>query len=118
MGKSKTTFAPGKSGNPSGRPKKTEQLKRIEDMAKEHSPAALLALVDEAKNGKGAPRVAASVALLDRAWGRPVDRQESGAPGAFAEDLTDEQLDADIKETVELAIKSGTAKALKIVKAA
>ena len=114
----RTAFKPGQSGNPSGRPAKTEEMRRIEDMAKEHSPAALLALVDEAKNGKGAPRVAASVALLDRAWGRPVDRQESGAPGAFAEDLTDEQLDADIKETVELAIKSGTAKALKIVKAA
>ena len=114
----RTAFKPGQSGNPSGRPAKTEEMRRIEDMAKEHSPAALLALVDEAKNGKGAPRVAASVALLDRAWGRPVDRQESGAPGAFAEDLTDDQLDAEIKETVELAIKSGTAKALKIVKAA
>ena len=118
MGKSVTTFAPGKSGNPSGRPKKTEQLRRIEDMAKQHSDAALLALVDEARNGRGAPRVAASVALLDRAWGRPVDRQESGAPGSFAGDLDDAQLDAEIKETVELAIKSGTARALKIVKAA
>ena len=111
-------FKKGQSGNPGGRAKKSPELRRIEDMAKEHSDAALLALVDEARNGKGAPRVAASIALLDRAWGRPVDRQESGAPGSFAAELTDEQLDADIKETVELAIKSGTAKALKIVKAA
>ena len=112
------TFCKGTSGNPGGRAKKSPELRRIEDLAREHSPAALAALLDEAKTGRGAPRVTAAVALLDRAWGRPVDRQESGEPGAFAAELTDTQLDAEIKETVELAIKSGTAKALKIVKAA
>jgi len=58
-----------------------------------------------------------SLELLGKEIGMFVDRKEQGKPGEFAA-LTDEQLDADIKETVELAIKSGTAKALKIVKAA
>src|SRR3990167_10640691 len=89
-------FVKGKSGNPSGRAKKTPELLRIEDMAKTHSPDALLALADEARNGKGAPRVAASIALLDRAWGRPVERSEAGRPGEFAGSR--EELVASIKE--------------------
>lgn len=68
------SFKPGQSGNPSGRPKKTPELLRIEDLAKEHSETAILALVDEATNGKGAPRVAASIAVLDRGWGKAVER--------------------------------------------
>ena len=64
-----------------------------------------------------APGANRSLELLGKEIGMFVERKEQGKPGEFAA-LTDEQLDADIKETVELAIKSGTAKALKIVKAA
>lgn len=80
----RSAFRPGQSGNPSGRRKKTDDQHRIEDAAKEYSPEALAALLDEAKHGKGAPRVTAAVALLDRAWGRPVERSETGEPGDFA----------------------------------
>ncbi len=79
-------FQKGKSGNPGGRPVKDERLRMIEDMAREHSEKALKALLDEANTGKGAPRVAAAIAILDRGWGKAVERKEEGSPGAFSQD--------------------------------
>ena len=63
MPRSSTTFKPGQSGNPGGRPK------GIEALAREHTPAALAALVDALRSPK--ERVPAAVALLDRGWGKP-----------------------------------------------
>jgi len=91
-------FRPGESGNPGGRKPKSAEQRRIEDVAKEHSLEALAVLLDEARHGKGAPRVTAAVALLDRAWGRPVERTETGDPGAF-ERLSDGDLERAIAET-------------------
>lgn len=106
-------FKPGQSGNPGGRPKKDERLRRIEDMAKEHSEEALAALLDEAKNGKGAPRVAAATSLLDRAWGTPVKRQESGEPGDFdPQGMSDEELEAEAKELIADGVKLGVVKVI------
>ncbi len=112
-------FTKGSSGNPGGRPTKDARLRRIEAMARDHSEEALTALVDECKTGKGAPRVSAAIALLDRGWGKPVERQESGDPGSFERELSDEQLDAEITEAMTLAVKDGRGKAaLKVVKEA
>ena len=63
MPRSSTTFKPGQSGNPGGRPK------GIEALAREHTPAALAALVDALRSPR--ERVGAAVALLDRGWGKP-----------------------------------------------
>ena len=63
MPRSSTTFKPGQSGNPGGRPK------GIEALAREHTPAALAALVDALRSPR--ERVSAAVALLDRGWGKP-----------------------------------------------
>ena len=65
-------------------------------MAKEYSAEALAALRLVAAAGSGAPSVAAAVALLDRAWGRPVERSEQGKPGDFAGNK--DELVAGIKE--------------------
>jgi HEAT repeat protein len=61
--RSSTSFQPGQSGNPAGRPK------GIEALARAHTPAAIAALVDALRSPK--ERVSAAVALLDRGWGKP-----------------------------------------------
>jgi hypothetical protein len=58
-------FQPGQSGNPTGRPKRDRE---IEELARQHTPAAIAALV-EALNGKD--RVAAANVLLAYGWGKP-----------------------------------------------
>ena len=63
-------WLPGISGNPGGRPRVVAE---ITELAREHSRAALSALVEIAtdKEQPGAARVAAATALLDRGYGRP-----------------------------------------------
>ena len=63
-------FQKGHSGNPGGRPK---EIGEVRDLARQHTPAALAALRDILSDVKAPPsaRVAASEALLNRAWGRP-----------------------------------------------
>jgi hypothetical protein len=65
-------FKPGTSGNPGGRPKKTETLLEVEALARKYAPQALDVLLKIATEGKSdSARVAAATAILDRAFGRP-----------------------------------------------
>ena len=67
-------FKPGQSGNPNGRPRvRLPDGRSLSDVAKEHTPAALRALVSilRDKQSPAAARVQAATALLDRGWGRP-----------------------------------------------
>lgn len=59
-------FVKGQSGNPNGRP---AAHKDIQELARQHTPAAIRALVDALT--KPGERVAAANALLDRGYGKP-----------------------------------------------
>ena len=62
-------FQKGQSGNPGGKPK---ELKGIQELARAHADKAIAALVRIATKGKSeAAIVAASVALIDRGYGKP-----------------------------------------------
>ncbi len=104
-------FQKGQSGNPGGRKKKDDTVKRVEELARQYTDIALDALADECKNGKGQPRVAAANALLDRGYGKPIERQETGEPGDFEKASTDE-LEKEARELLTEAIKGGFVKAL------
>ena len=77
MPRSSTTFKPGVSGNPNGRPKKRDDID-IEALAKSHAPEAIATLVNALHHPKLC--VQAAVALLDRGFGRP-RQQISGDAG-------------------------------------
>jgi len=73
MAKQKKTngrpFPPGVSGNPSGRP---AVIKVVRDLARQHTSAAIDALIEIATKGKNeSARVSAASAILDRAYGKP-----------------------------------------------
>jgi len=64
-----TTFKPGKSGNPSGRPK---QPKEFKDLVKANTVPALEAVISimNNKNAKESDRLKAAEIVIDRAYGK------------------------------------------------
>jgi hypothetical protein len=90
-GKRSTSFKPGVSGNPGGRPKrpKTIEAKRIvadvKATAREMTPEALSTLRTVMNDPKAPPsaRVGAATAVLDRGWGRPTQSIEGQVTLSF-----------------------------------
>lgn len=101
-----TAWRPGQSGNPSGRPRKTQQQIDLETACKAKAPAALRVLTELMKSAdKDSVRLHAALAVLDRAFGKPVSREERGDPGDFA---TQSMTRSEIKRSIaEKAAKLG-----------
>lgn len=73
----RTAFAPGKSGNPGGRPKKTPEMFELEAACKAKTPAALDVMVDLMNDAKqDSVRLQAALAIIERAHGKPLQRTE------------------------------------------
>lgn len=78
-------FAPGKSGNPGGRPRLPEDIKHVRELARQYTERAVETLVTVMGNGSPPAKVAAANALLDRGWGKP--EQAIVGPGESGEHL-------------------------------
>ena len=69
-GKRSTSFKPGQSGNPGGRPRGIQSLVDLARAETEELIRALVKICDK-KDAPAAARLAASNMLLDRGWGKP-----------------------------------------------
>lgn len=80
----------GQSGNPSGRPKQDENL---QELIRSYCPDALNALYTMLMDEKTPPRVrfACANSLLDRGYGKPVQKHEVDSTTVFSE-MTQDQL--------------------------
>ena len=69
----KTSFKPGQSGNPSGRPKKTQEQQDALEAIRALAPQAPAVLMDVMNNPSAPPaaRLKAVEMILDRTYGKP-----------------------------------------------
>ena len=97
------TFQPGQSGNPGGRRRKSDDDRKVEELARAYGVEAIKTLASIMRSAKApaSARSAAAQAVLDRGFGRPLQSirhggEEDAAPIRM-ESLSDYQLEMLIK---------------------
>ena len=92
-----TSFKPGQSGNPHGRPKRRETIEArrvvadVKAAARELTPVAMDTL-EKAMTDQRAPwsaKITAAIAVLDRGWGKP--EQTVSANVSVFDQMTDDE---------------------------
>ena len=114
-----TSWRPGRSANPGGRPRKPEAIARrrivvdARELARDCAPEAVETLKTIMRDAKAPPaaRIGAATAILDRGYGRP--RQDVGISGALDMTRLMDSMDlgqlseAELDELERLLLKSG-----------
>ena len=79
-------FQKGQSGNPAGR---RAEVGPIKELARQHTQAAIDALVAALGDDNGRTRVAAAEAILDRGYGKPTQHHELDAGDELVKRMAD-----------------------------
>lgn len=77
-------FAKGQSGNPGGRPRKTQQDVDLINACKALTQDALDTLIEIMRNGQERNRITAAVAIIERGHGKPIQPSEVDLRGEMA----------------------------------
>ena len=94
------TFQPGQSGNPGGRRRKSDDDRKVEELARAYGVEAIKTLASIMRSAKApaSARSAAAQAVLDRGFGRPQQSIRHGGEEDVApiriESLSDHHLEA------------------------
>lgn len=81
-------FQPGNSANPGGRPKKTAEERTLEQMCRDKTPDALAVLIGIMEGGENERnRMAAAMAVIERAHGKPVQPTTLSGPDGGKVDM-------------------------------
>lgn len=95
-----SSWRPGQSGNPKGRPKPEVDIAAL---AREHGPRCIAVVAKLLSDNDHKIRLAAAIALLDRGWGRPSQAitGENGQPIAIDFRWADSVPTVTITQTIE-----------------
>lgn len=84
----KTAFVKGQSGNPGGRPPKTEEQRTLEAMCKDKTLDALAVLLQIMESGEQERnRITAAMAIIERGHGKAVQPTTIGNPDGSKMDM-------------------------------
>jgi Family of unknown function (DUF5681) len=72
MAKTRTSFRPGISGNPGGRPKVAHDL---QELARTHTPEAFSTVVEIMRAGNNNEKLRAAEIIMERGYGKPIQPQ-------------------------------------------
>lgn len=93
------SFGKGNKANPSGRPKKTEEERTLEEMCRAKTPEALATILTIMAGGENERnRLASAQYIIDRGWGRAAQAMEiTGKDGGALDIRVIERVIVDVR---------------------